>query len=94
MSFPGHHILQIHEREEREERELCARYKAVFCTPLGAEVLYDITENLCRCHSTTDDTPEDIALKNLALTIRARLGLADEDYIKQEIRNAPGVSYP
>lgn len=87
MSWPGLHLIQ----QRKDEMELAAKYKAVFCNPIGADVLFDITENLCRCHSTTDTDPASIALKNLACVLRARIGLADEDIIKMEIMNAPGV---
>ena len=78
-------------KQRQAEIDLAGKYKAVFCNPMGAEVFFDITETLCRCHSTIDDDSGAVALKNLACVLRARIGLADEDTIKLEIMNAPGV---
>lgn len=87
----AHQVKKGQELEEIRHRELCERYRAVFCTPMGAEVFYDITETICQFSLTTEETPEAVALKNLAALLRARIGLADESHIKLEIMNAPGI---
>lgn len=71
---------------EKEYRELCDKYKLVFCNPIGVEVFLDITEILCQFSSTIDETSaEEVALKNLAAVMRSRIGLADMDVIRLHI---------